>query len=133
MGVSERAASVAQQVVDADRLVAVLREAGARFAFVHGSRVSGTQREASDLDVAAWFGGTSSPWSLDLPEAVDVVALDALPLGVAGRIALHGLLLFEDDPVARVRWQADTRLRYLDERWQREANQRDFLAAHARG
>jgi hypothetical protein len=24
-------------------------------------------------------------------------------------------MLFDDDPEARVRWQADTRLRYLDE------------------
>ncbi len=37
------------------------------------------------------------------------------PLWLAGRIAQQGYLLFDDDPPARVRWQAETRLRYLDE------------------
>ncbi len=34
--------------------VAVLRRAGARFALLHGSRVTGSHRPGSDLDVAAW-------------------------------------------------------------------------------
>ncbi|GAA4981385.1 hypothetical protein GCM10025792_29550 [Pseudonocardia tropica] len=34
----------------------MLRGAGARFAFVHGSRAAGGRpRAASDLDVAAWW------------------------------------------------------------------------------
>lgn len=48
-------------------------------------------------------------------------------------MALWGVLLLDDDPPARVRWQADTRKRYLDEkpRWERaDAN---FAAAVARG
>lgn len=125
---------VAATGVDRERLVAVLRAAGARFAYVHGSRVSGSPRPESDLDVAAWFGRPDvSPWSLDLPDVVDLIALDRLPLDIAGRIALDGVLLFDDDPRARVRWQADIRLRYLDEAWRRNAAARDFLAARASG
>ncbi|RBY82108.1 hypothetical protein DQ238_05805 [Geodermatophilus sp. TF02-6] len=116
--------------VDRERLVAALRAAGARFAYVHGSRVHGSPRAASDLDVAAWFDDPDSrPWTLDLPDVVDLVALDRLPLDVAGRVAVDGALLFDDDPPARVRWEADTRLRYFDEVWRRRAANRDFLAA----
>jgi hypothetical protein len=52
---------------------------------------------------------------VDLPIGVDLVVLDSAPLWLAGRIAQEGRVLFDDDPPARVRWQADTRLRYLDE------------------
>lgn len=116
-----------------DHVAAVLRAAGARFALLHGSRINGGARAGSDLDVAAWFGSERDLWSLDLPDAVDLVDLRRLPLAVAGRIALHGILLFDDDPPARVRWQADTRSRYFDEAWLRAAATADFLAAQARG
>jgi len=36
--------------------VAVLRQAGARFAYLHGSRATGEHRPDSDIDVAAYFG-----------------------------------------------------------------------------
>ncbi|HET9612217.1 MAG TPA: HepT-like ribonuclease domain-containing protein [Acidimicrobiales bacterium] len=39
-----------------DAVVASLRESGARFAFVHGSRATGTATPGSDFDVAAWWG-----------------------------------------------------------------------------
>ncbi|MGH3572725.1 MAG: nucleotidyltransferase domain-containing protein [Pseudonocardiaceae bacterium] len=94
----------------------MLRAAGARFAFVHGSRVRGRPRPDSDLDVGAWWGARPpASWEVDLPIGVDLVVLDSAPLWLAGRIAQEGRLLFDDDPRARVRWQADTRLRYLDE------------------
>lgn len=94
----------------------LLRAAGARFAFIHGSRVLGRARPDSDLDVGAWWGaGPPASWEVDLPIGVDLVVLDSAPLWLAGRIAQQGRLLFDDDPPARVRWQADTRLRYLDE------------------
>lgn len=98
--------------------------AGARFAFVHGSR-AGTDgpwsppRPDSDLDVAAWWGGAHpASWEVDLPAGVDLVVLDEAPLWLAGRIALWGRVLAVADPsadVERVRWQVDTRMRYLDE------------------
>ena len=120
--------------VDVDRLRSALRSAVARFAYLHGSRVLGTVRAGSDLDVAAWFGGRDvDPWALDLPDVVDLVVLERLPLDVAGRVAVHGVLLVDDDPPARVHWEADTRLRYFDDAWRRAMVTRDFLAARARG
>lgn len=99
------------EVVDA------LRAAGATFAFVHGSRAHGApRRPAADLDVGAWWDDAApEPWDVSLPPHIDLVVLNSAPLWLAGRIALDGRLLFDDDPPARVAWQADTRLRYLDE------------------
>jgi hypothetical protein len=36
--------------------VAVLRQAGAVFAYLHGSRAAGRYRAGSDVDIAAYFG-----------------------------------------------------------------------------
>ena len=117
-----------------ERVRVALRGAGARFAFAFGSRVTGRANAGSDLDVAAWFDDAGAePWQLNVPACVDVVVLDRLPLAVAGRVAVDGVLLLDDDPAARVRWQADTRLRYFDEAWRREAATTDFLRAHAGG
>lgn len=52
---------------------------------------------------------------------MDLVDLQRAPEGLAGRIALAGAVVLDDDPVRRVRWQADTRTRYLDEAPSREA------------
>jgi len=108
---------------------AALRRAGASFAFVHGSRASGSARADSDLDVAAWWAGAApAAWDVDVPTGVDLLVLNGAPLELAGRVALHGVLLFEDDPAARVRWQADTRRIYLDE----EERQRRLDALYLR-
>ena len=113
--------------VDLATVADALRTAGARFALVHGSRagtIPGARaaepatepRPDSDLDVGAWWG-TDPPdaWRVGVPDGVDLVVLDTAPLWLAGRVAQHGRLLFDDDPAARVAWQADTRLRYVDE------------------
>lgn len=102
-----------------DAVVASLRESGARFAFVHGSRATGTATPGSDLDVAAWWGTSDrpDPWDVLLPPGVDLLVLDDAPLELVGRVAVHGRLLFDDDPPARVEWQATTRLVYFDEEW----------------
>lgn len=104
--------------MEATTVVEVLRAAGARFAFAFGSRVEGGARPSSDLDVAAWFGDPDIAWwevATHLPAGVDLVALDTAPLELAGRVALHGELLFDDDPSNRLEWQATTRSMYLDE------------------
>lgn len=96
--------------------IEALRAAGARFGFVFGSRAEGEARSDSDLDVAAWWGAAAPDgWDVPLAPGVDLVVLDTAPLWLAGRVALHGRLLFDDDPPARVAWQADTRFVYLDE------------------
>jgi uncharacterized protein len=117
-------------------IIDALRSAGARFAFLHGSRAAGTADDRSDIDVAAWWGSTErpAPWHVEgLDEAVDLVVLDDAPLWLAGRIAQHGRLLFDDDPPNRVAWQADTRLRYLDELPQRLQDLKEYREAIARG
>lgn len=100
----------------ADDAAAALRVAGARFAFVFGSVAGGTPRAASDLDVAAWWPAAApAPWDVAVPDGVDLLVLNDAPLELAGRVAMHGRLLFDDDPSARVHWQASTRKVYLDE------------------
>lgn len=101
--------------VTLDGLRAALRGAGARFAYLHGSRADRTYRDDSDLDVAAWFGRPIAPYEVALPAGVDLLVLDSAGLELAGRVAQHGILLFDDDPPARVAWQADRSKRYLDE------------------
>lgn len=119
---------------DEHEVAAALRAAGARFAFVHGSRASGTARPTSDLDVAAWWGRSApNSWEVLLPAGVDLIVLDRAPLWLAGRIALHGRLLFDDDPSARVAWQADTRTVYLDELPAIEQTYKEYLQAVADG
>jgi hypothetical protein len=60
---------------------------------------------------------------------VALLVLNAAGLELAGRAALDGELLFDDDPPRRVEWQATTRKIYLDE----EPRQRmiDAIAAEA--
>ena len=54
--------------------LAALRQAGARFAYLHGSRATGRQRPGSDIDIAAYFG-ERPPNSFDvlLPPGVDLL------------------------------------------------------------
>lgn len=118
----------------ADRVTSALRAAGAHFALVFGSTARGEARAGSDLDVAAWWPlDPPHSWEVQLPTGVDLVVLHRIPLELAGRIALEGVVLFDDDPPARVHWVADTRKLWLDERWRFEAAQHEYLEARARG
>lgn len=58
--------------------------------------------------MAAWFGGLNpAPWTVaGLPSSIDLLVLDEAPLELAGRVALRVVLLFDDDPAARVTWLA---------------------------
>lgn len=121
--------------VELEPVLTELRSQGAVFAFLHGSQASGAATERSDVDIAAWFGRPVDSWivATGLPERVDLLVLDTAPLELAGRVAQHGRLLFEDDPAARVRWQATTRKIYLDEMPRRDQARRDYIAALRRG
>ena len=83
-------------------------------------------------------GGSDAPpqaWEVGVPDGVDLVVLDRAPLWLAGRIALDGRLLFDDDPPVRVRWQSDTRRSWLDERpyvLERMREWRQAVLAHGR-
>jgi predicted nucleotidyltransferase len=109
---------------------AVLRAAGARFAYLHGSRVSGRYRRDSDVDVAAYFGGEPpNVFDILMPPGVDLLVLDRAPLELAGRVAAGGRLLFDDDPVRRVEWEARTRKIYFDELPRITHAHREFAAS----
>lgn len=113
-----------------DEVVVALRAAGAVFAFLHGSRAAGTHRPDSDTDVAAWWGtGAPHSFEVDLPAGVDLLVLDGAPLELAGRVAVDGVLLFDDDPAARVRWVATTRKIYFDEQPRMLSAHREFAAS----
>ena len=115
-------------------IVDVLREAGAKFAFVHGSRIQGTARPDSDIDIAAWWAvRTPASFEVLLPPGVDLMVLNQAPLELAGRVAMEGQLLFDDDPSARVHWLAQTRKIYADERPRIERSHREFRESLLRG
>jgi predicted nucleotidyltransferase len=110
--------------------VAELRQAGACFAYLHGSRATGQNRADSDIDIAAYFGGRPpNVFDVLLPSGVDLLVLDDAPLELAGRVAVGGRLLFEDDQIARVRWEAMTRKIYFDELPRINRSHREFAAA----
>lgn len=118
--------------VDLDETVSVLRSAGARFAFVFGSRARGDHRPDSDIDVAAFFG-SNPPASFEVlvPHGIDLLVLDSAPLELAGRVSLEGVALFDDAPEERVVWLARTRKIYSDERYRFERSHREFAEAVA--
>ena len=112
----------------------MLRAAGARFALLHGSRITGSPPPDSDVDVAAWWvSGAPAAFEVLLPAGVDLVVLNGAPLELAGRIAVHGTILFDDDPPARVRWVASTRKIYADERPRMLRSHREFAESVRRG
>lgn len=99
-----------------DEVTAALRASGATFAFVFGSAADGRASSRSDLDVAAWWPGSPpAPWEVAVPDETDLLVLNEAPLELAGRVALGGRLLYDDDPPARVQWQSLIRRMYLDE------------------
>jgi len=118
--------------LDLEALRRTLRAHGVVFALVFGSRATGTARADSDVDLAVWSRGPLDLWGLTgaLPDAVDLLDLATAPEGLAGRVALTGLVVLDDDPPARIRWQADTRKRHLDEAFRRRRSRADFVRAH---
>lgn len=61
------------------------------------------------------------------------MVLNHAPLELAGRIALDGVLLFDDDPPARVRWVATTRKIYADELPRIQRSHQEFVESMLRG
>jgi predicted nucleotidyltransferase len=74
-----------------DEAIEVLRRAGARFVFLHGSRATGTAVAGSDHDLAASFGDREvdeAALQAALPAGCDLLILDGAPLELAGRVAM---------------------------------------------
>lgn len=118
--------------LDLDDVRGVLRDHGVVFALIFGSHATGRAHAASDVDVAVWADEPVDDWRLRgaLPDLVDLVDLARAPEGLAGRVAMTGVVVLDDDPPRRIRWQAETRKRHLDEAFRRERFRRDFVAAH---
>lgn len=118
--------------LDLDDVRGVLRDHGVVFALLFGSHATGQAHGGSDVDIAVWADGPVDDWRLRgaLPDAVDLVDLTGAPEGLAGRVAMTGVVVLDDDPPRRIRWQAETRKRHLDEAFRRERFRRDFVAAH---
>lgn len=118
--------------MDIDGLRSALRAHGVVFALLFGSRAAGTADEGSDVDLAVWAGAPVDLWELvgALPDAVDLLDLAGAPDGLAGRVAMTGRVVLDDDPAARIRWQACTRKRHLDEAFRRRRFREDFVRAH---
>lgn len=119
-----------------ERAVTILRERGALFAYLFGSAATGEAAVESDLDIAAFFGQPKDPVkeAALLPARVDLLVLDSAPLELAGRVAMHGRLLYEADPALRVEWEATIRKIWLDERPRTDRARKDFFeGAEARG
>lgn len=115
-------------------VIAALRQHGARFGFVFGSQARGDQRPDSDVDVAAWWpADPPASYEVPLPSGVDLLVLNKAPLELAGRVAVEGRLLFDEDQVARVRWTAMTRKIYFDELPRITRAHREFAESVRRG
>ncbi|KNX38673.1 nucleotidyltransferase domain-containing protein [Luteipulveratus halotolerans] len=115
--------------------ITALRDAGAMFAYLHGSRATRTARPDSDIDVAAYFGSGDPPQAYDLllPSGIDLLVLDRAPLELRGRIAAQGRLLFDDAADERVHWEATTRKIYFDELPRITRAHREFVEAVSHG
>lgn len=117
-----------------DDAVGCLRDAGALFAYLHGSQATGAATAESDIDLAAFFPDPApASFEIDLPAGVDLLVLNGADLELAGRVAMDGTLVLEVDEVARVRWESRTRKIYCDELYRMERSRREFLEAVTRG
>lgn len=118
--------------LDLDAVRTTLRKYGVVFALLYGSHAAGTARDGSDVDLAVWGGQPIDDWRLRgaLPDSVDLLDLTRAPDGLAGRVAMTGTVVLDDDPPRRIRWQADTRKRHLDESFRRDRFRQDFVRAH---
>lgn len=97
---------------------------GVAVAYLFGSRAEGTARPASDHDVAVLLAEPepaldatvrlAAALSAVLGTDVDVVDLDRAELELRGRVSESGRLLYSADEPRRVRFEVDSRLRWIE-------------------
>lgn len=132
MDAQSRGAPRVDVPVDLDAVRRTLRAHGVVFALLFGSHATGPGHIGSDVDLAVWAHDTVDEWQLvgALPDAVDLLDLAHAPEALVGRVAVTGLVVLDDDPPTRIRWQAAARKRYLDEAGRRRRFRQDFVRAH---
>lgn len=101
-----------------------MAQAGIRFAYLFGSRATGTATERSDADVAIMPSAALSlraraRLATQLAEAlgapdVDLLSLDGAWLELRGRVVQEGRLIYSSDEPARVAFEVRTRSLYFD-------------------
>lgn len=115
------------QVAEEERFAQVFADTPVVFAYLVGSRATGSAREDSDVDVAVLLDDSvSTSRYLDvrldlsgrlepvLGSQVDVVVLNAARLAVAGRMVQQRRVLYSRDEPARVRFEARMMTAFLD-------------------
>lgn len=126
------------RAVEPASVEAVLARAGASFAYLFGSRASGTASSVSDADVALMPGrplgllereqiAARLAEALHAPD-VDLVMLDRASLELRGHVVQRGRPIYSADEPARVAFEVRTRSQYLDFLPTLKACQVSFLA-----
>lgn len=94
--------------------------------YLFGSAARGEARPDSDVDVGVLYGGERvaglEALRLDVEGAlqrklrrpVDLVVLDQAPVDLVHRVLRDGVIAFEDDRAARVRFEVRARNEYFD-------------------
>ncbi len=110
--------------LDDPRVAEALADAGARFAYLFGSRADEEERANSDVDIAVMVGrelGLLEEQRLAdrLATAlgasdIDLVMLGRAGLELRGRIVQQGRRIFSADEPARVAFEVRTRSEYFD-------------------
>ncbi len=95
-------------------------------AYLFGSAARGTAGPRSDIDVAMLYRTTPPPTLEGLPldlegrlerllgHPVQVVVLNTAPVGLVHRILRDGLLVLDQDPRARIRFEVRARNEFFD-------------------
>ncbi|MCP9488212.1 MAG: nucleotidyltransferase domain-containing protein [Gaiellaceae bacterium MAG52_C11] len=107
-----------------EQLSAPLAEASVAFAYLFGSRATGSEHAGSDLDLAIMPGrdltlldeqrlAARIAGAVNVPE-VDLVRLDRAGLELRGKVVQEGRLAFSADEPRRVAFEVRTRAEYLD-------------------